>query len=200
MKLLVKREEFLAEGVHIGTKQKNKQMQEFVYKIRSDGLAVINLQMLSDRIRMAAKFLAQFKPEKILVVATREEVSQAVKKFAELIGANYFVNRFPPGSLTNPVYEEFLEPKVILITNPIADRQAIKEASKIGIPVVALCDTNNSIANLDFVIPCNNKGKRATAFIYWLLGREILKHRKEIKKNGEYIKFEEFIKDVEGKS
>lgn len=208
MKLLVKQAEFLSEGVHIGTKQKNKQMEKFVYKVRPNGLAVLNLQLLSDRLRVAAKFLSKFDPKKILVVATREEVAKVTKKFADQIGANSFVSRFPPGSLTNPSYEKFVEPDVVLVTNPIADRQAIREASKIGVPVVAMCDTNNSISEIDFVIPCNNKGKRSVAFMYWLLGREILKNRKEkgkekgkeIKKSEEYISFKEFVKDAKTKT
>lgn len=196
MSLLVKQDKFLSQGVHIGTKQKNKFMKRFVYTVRPNGLAVLNLKLLSNRLDIAAKFLSTFDPDKILVVATREEVAEATEKFANEINANFFVNRFPPGCLTNPNYEKFLEPGVVIVTNPIADRQAIKEASKIGVPVVALCDTNNSIYDVDFVIPCNNKGKRSVSFIYWLLGREILKNRGKIQKDEGYIPFEEFLKDA----
>jgi small subunit ribosomal protein S2 len=192
--LLISRQKYLAAGVHIGMKSKTKDMRKFIYKIREDGLAVLNLSLLDERIRVAAKFLA--KANKILVVGRKENAWKPIKKFAETVGCDYVIGRFMPGTLTNPNYEKFLEPEVILLTDPLSDRQALKEAVKARIPVIAICDTFNETKNIDIVIPSNNKGKKALATIYWLLAREILKERKKIKKNED---FKYTVEDFGGK-
>jgi len=37
------------------------------------------------------------------------------------------------------IYPDRLEPGVIIVSDPKADVQAVKEAAKIGVPVIALC-------------------------------------------------------------
>ena len=190
--LLIPKQQYLASGVHIGMKSKTKDMEKFIYKVREDGLAVLNLSKVDERIRVASKFLARAK--KILVVGRKVNAHAPVKKFAEVVGCDYVAGRFMPGTLTNPNYEKFIEPDVILITDPLSDRQALKEAVKARIPVVALCDTFNETKNVDLVIPVNNKGRKSLALIYWLLAREILKERGIIKSNEEFkYKVEDFM-------
>jgi len=152
-------------------------MKKFIYKVREDGLAVLDLKILDERIGITAKFLSNVK--KILVIGRKLNSHKPIKKFCEIIGCDYVVGRFMPGTLTNPSYEKFTEPDVVLLTDPLSDHQALKEASDSRIPIVALCDTFNETRNIDFIIPCNNKGKKSLALIYWLLAREIMKNRKE---------------------
>jgi small subunit ribosomal protein S2 len=97
--------------------------------------------------------------------------------FAQAIGAQQIVGRFIPGTLTNPNLSSYIEPRVIFVTDPQADSQALSEAVKTGLPVIGICDTNNHLRNVDFCIPANNKGRRSLALVYWLLSREILKAR-----------------------
>ena len=118
------------------------------------------------------------------MVASREQAQYPAKKFAELIGARYSVGRFMPGTLTNPNLDYFVEPKIVFTTDPFADRQAIAEAVKQGLPVISLASTNNMYPNVDLVIPCNNKGRRALAAVYWLLTNFVLMARGDIKENG----------------
>ena len=188
---LIPKEEYLSCGIHIGMKSKTASMKRFIYKIREDGLSVLNLTLVDKRLGMAAKFLA--KNKKILVVGRKTNAHRGVKKFAEIIGADYVIGRFMPGTLTNPNYNKFIEPDVILLTDPLSDKQALKEAVDSRTSVVALCDTFNMTKNVDLVIPCNNKGRKSIALIYWLLGREILKSRGE--KNYEY-KMEDFMVEM----
>ena len=185
---LVPLEKYLEAGVHIGSKFKCGDMRKFIYKVREDGLCVLDISELNRRISTAAKFLVRFNPEKLLAIAGRTYAKKPVKVFAETVGAKYIIGRFIPGTLTNPNNENFIEPDVVLVADPPVDRQVIKESIKAKIPVVALCDTSNMTKNIDFIVPCNNKGKKSLALIFWLLAREILKERGDIKSNSDFTK------------
>ncbi|MEA4956672.1 30S ribosomal protein S2 [bioreactor metagenome] len=175
--LLIPLEEYLAAGLHIGTQQKTSDMEKYIFRIRSDGLYVLDISKTNDRIMAAAKFLAKYDPEDILVVATRQYGQAPVKKFGELIGCKSIPGRFIPGTLTNPNYSKFIEPKVIVVTDPRSDSQAIIESKQNGVPIVALCDTENLLSTVDLAIPVNNKGRKAIALVYWLLARQILREK-----------------------
>ncbi len=173
-KFLISQEQYLKAGIHIGTKFKTKYMSKFIYKTRPDGLSVLNLQRIDERIKNAANLLSQFAPEDILIISRRENAWKSVKAFGKVTGCKFFAGRYPPGTLTNPELENFIEPKIILVTDPWPDRNAIDDALKIGIIVIALCDTNNQSNNIDLVVPCNNKGKKSLGLLFWVLAREYL--------------------------
>jgi len=183
--LLLPQDTLLSAGVHIGTRMRTKDMDLFIYRVRADGLFVLDVKKTDERIRVAAKFLARFDPSKIVAVAGRLYGQSPVEKFCEVIGATPIVGRFVPGMLSNPLYPKRLEPSVIILSDAKADVQAVKEAANIGIPVVALCSTDNDVSFVDLVIPTNNKGRRALAVIYWILARQILRERGEIPADGD---------------
>jgi len=185
--LLLPQDTLLSAGVHIGTRMRTKDMEQFIYRVRADGLFVLDVKKTDERIRVAAKFLARFEPSKIVAVAGRLYGQSPVEKFCQVIGATPIVGRFIPGMLSNPLYPKRLEPNVIIVSDPKADVQAVKEAANIGIPLVALCSTDNDFSFVDLVIPTNNKGRRALAVIYWLLARQILRERGEIPADGDPI-------------
>jgi small subunit ribosomal protein S2 len=174
---LVPVEEYLAAGVHIGTQQKSKDMMKFIYRVRGDGLYILDIQATDERIKVAAEFLARYEPAKILVVTSRQYGQYPAKKFADSIGGMAVIGRFIPGMLTNQRLNKYIEPDVIVVTDPIGDAQAIAEAVQAGIPIVALCDTNNMTKYVDVVIPTNNKGRKALSVIYFLLTKELLRLR-----------------------
>jgi small subunit ribosomal protein S2 len=178
--LLLPRDTLLSAGIHIGTRMKTGDMAQFIYRVRPDGLFVLDVKKTDDRIRVAAKFLAKFESVKIASAAARLYAQEPVKKFCEVIGATPVIGRFIPGLLSNPLYQNRLEPEVLIVSDPRADFQAVKEASAVGIPVIALCSTDNEFYGVDLVIPTNNKGRRALAVIYWLLARQILRERGEL--------------------
>ncbi|OPX72011.1 MAG: 30S ribosomal protein S2 [Methanoregulaceae archaeon PtaB.Bin152] len=174
---LVPVEEYLAAGVHIGTQQKSKDMMKFIYRVRGDGLYILDIRETDERIKTSAKFLSQFDPTSILVVTSRQYGQYPARKFAETIGGMAVTGRFIPGMLTNQNLDNYIEPQVLVVTDPIGDAQAVKEAVQSGIPILALCDTNNMTSLVDLVIPTNNKGRKALSMIYYLLTREMLRLR-----------------------
>jgi small subunit ribosomal protein S2 len=178
--LLMPRDALLSAGIHIGTRMKTGDMEQFIYRVRADGLFVLDVKKTDDRIRAAAKFLARFDPAKIAAAASRLYAQEPVSKFCQVTGATAVVGRFIPGLLSNPLYPNRIEPEVLIVSDPRADLQAVKEAASVGIPVVALCSTDNEFAGVDLVIPTNNKGRRALAVIYWLLARQVLRERGEL--------------------
>jgi len=183
---LVPLDQYLAAGVHIGTQQKTQDMRKFIYRVRQDGLYVLDVRKTDERLRVAGKFLAKFDPENMLAVSVRLYGQKPVKKFGDVTGARSIPGRFLPGTMTNPQVKNFMEPDVLLVTDPRADHQAMKEAIEIGVPVVALVDTENFLSYVDLAIPTNNKGRKALALIYWILAREVLYNRKEIESREDF--------------
>ncbi len=174
VELLVAEDEYLQSGVHIGTQHKTADMKPFIFRVRNDGLFVLDVAKTDAGIREAAKLLAKFDPKRVLFVSQRQYGQTPVKETAKLVGANAIAGRFMPGTLTNPIVPGFMEPEVLVVTDPLGDAQAMREAMNIKIPIIGLCDSNNETKGLKMAIPANNKGRRSLALVYWLLAREIL--------------------------
>ncbi|MHA2063849.1 MAG: 30S ribosomal protein S2 [Candidatus Thorarchaeota archaeon] len=178
--LLTPMDKYLAAGCHIGTQVKTQDMDPFVYRQRPIGLYVLDVRKTDERIRTAGKFVARFDASKIVVVSGRVYGKRPVETFAYYIGANAFTERFVPGTLTNPNIagpRVYVEPELVILTDPRTDQQALSEAARIGVPVIALCDTDNQTTNVDLVIPSNNRGRKALALVYFLLTRQVLRAR-----------------------
>lgn len=193
-KMLATEELYMTSGAHIGTRQKNAAIKDFIYKVRNDGLYIIDVDKTDERIRMAGKFIAKFDPATTLIVSVRQYGKKPIRKLGDYTGIQVLDGRFRPGTLTNPNAKDFIEPELVILTDPLADVQALHEAKNIGIPVVALCDTNNDTKYVDLVIPTNNKGRRALALVYWLLTKAILKEQGKIKS---YDDFEPTVEEFE---
>ncbi|MCE4624501.1 MAG: 30S ribosomal protein S2 [Desulfurococcales archaeon] len=178
--LLVPAELYKKAGVVFGTQICTKYMKQFVYKILPDGFYILDVAKIDERLRIAAKFLARYSPEKVAVVSVRLYGQKPARMMCERVGCKAITGRVIPGIFTNPHLEDYIEPDVVLITDPRTDKQAIIEASKVGIPVVAFADTDNRIENIDLIIPANNKGRRSLALLYWILTREILREQGRI--------------------
>ena len=177
--LLIPEEAYLLSGVHIGTRQKSADMKRFIYRVRDDGLYLLNIKETNRRIKLAAQFLNSYPPDRVVVVSSRQYGQKPAKLFAQLIGSKAILGRFTPGTFTNPDFSGYTEPDIVILTDPLIDAQALGESVDVGIPVIGICDTNNNLKNLDHVIPANNKGRKSLALIYFLLTREILKIRGE---------------------
>jgi len=187
-KHLIELDEYLKTGSHIGTKFKTGDMKRYIFKQRRDGLKVLDVETIDSRLKIAAKFLAGFEPAGIIVVARKTYGQEPAKQFAEAIGGKAVLGRFVPGTFTNPEAKKFIEPKIVIVTDPESDKQVLKEIQKTRVPVVAMCSTNNKLTTVDLVIPINNKGRKSLALAYFLLAREILKEKGLIKKDEDFSK------------
>ena len=190
-KTLVPVEDYLESGIQIGTKFKTKSMEPFIHKVNpKNGIAIFDIQKVDQKLRDGANFLAKYKAEDILIVCRRENGWKAAKQFAKAIGAKYYVGRYPAGVITNPQLKTFIEPKVMFVADPRGDKNAVKDAYLMKIPIVALCDSNNTLRNVDVAIVCNNKGAKSLGLVYWLLANEYLKATGQTKLK---LKLDDFI-------
>ncbi len=176
--LLISIEAYESHNVHVGAHQKSADMKPFLStEGDSSGLHYIDLDKTDSRMRVVAEFLNRYDPSRILVVSARQYGQRPARKFAQSIGAMHIVGRFIPGTLTNPRLRTYIEPEIIFVTDPQADQQSLSEAVSSGLPVVAICDANNTLRNVDLCLPANNKGRMSLSLVYWLLAREVLKAR-----------------------
>ncbi len=184
--LLIEQNNYLEAGIHIATKTKSPGMKKFISKIRDDGLYLLDIKTIDSRIKIAASMIARLNPQEVIVTASRIYAIVPAQKFAEAIGAKFIKGRVTPGIFTNPNRQDFIEPKLILISDSRNEKQAVNEASKVNMPIIALSDTDNSTKFIDFVVPANNRGRKSLALIYYLLAREVLKARGVIKTDQEF--------------
>ena len=191
------RKRILTTGIRVGTPVKTKFMKPFITKPDPDGLYMLDLTITLDRIGIAARFINRVGIENMIVCSGRINATTPIEKFCEVTGATSKLGRFMPGTLTNPSLPYYIEPKLVVITDPAVDGQTITEATNAGIPIIGMSDTDNITSKIDLVIPANNRGRKALAAAYWLLAQEILMDRGDLKA-GESIKYD--IDDFETKS
>lgn len=177
--MLVDREQYLANGAHIGTKAQHTSMDEYIFHVKKNQLAVLNLDQTDEKIRKVAEVLEDYDPEEILVVGRTEQARTPIKAFSEAVDSKLIDGRFMPGTLTNPESENFVEPELVFISNPEEDAQAIQEAHDTNIPVVAIADSENEIEDIDYVIPANNKAENSLGLVYYLIAREMAENQGE---------------------
>ena len=175
----------LSTGIRVGTPIKTKFMTSFITRANPEGLYILDISKTLARIDVAAKFIGRTNIANVAVTSAREYGKTPIEKFCEITGAHGIFGRFMPGTFTNPSLPKYLEPEIVIVTDPQADEQAVIEATRAGVPVIALSNSDNITSKVDLVIPSNNRGRKALATVYWLLTKEVLKKQGKIKSDSE---------------
>ena len=189
------KKQIFSTGIRVGTEVKTKFMTPFITKASPEGLYMLDLDITLSRIQTAGRFIKKFDINRVVVYSGRSYCKTPIEKFCELTGAKIMLGRFMPGTLTNPSLPFYIEPQLIIISDPRVDSQAVTEATNAGIPVIGVANTDNITSKLDLIIPANNRGRKSLATVYWLLAREILQDSKAMKY--EIADFETKTTDVE---
>ncbi len=175
---LVPIEDYLKASMHLGTRVVTPHMKKYIYKRRADGLAVFNTSMLDSSMRDGVKFFSQFAPEDIIIVCKRESGWKATKLFSETLGIRSFMKKYPAGILTNTNLKDFFECKLVFICDPWLDKNALTDANNVGVPVLAVCDSNNYLFGIDQVIAGNNKSAKSLGMVLYILTKQYAENRK----------------------
>ncbi|MFH7903644.1 MAG: 30S ribosomal protein S2 [Candidatus Aenigmatarchaeota archaeon] len=191
-RLLIDRKTYLRHLLPIG-KGKNKLMEKFIFKELPNGYVIFNVKEVDRRIRLLAKHLVN---KDIMIINRNKRFFYSLKKFEEITGIKVYLGRFLPGTFTNYSSENFREPDAILVFDLVNDKQAVREAYKMNIPIFALCNSKSNPSKVDFIIPINNKSKKSITLFLYLLAREILLLRGQIKSYKDFnYKIEDFLEE-----
>jgi small subunit ribosomal protein SAe len=175
----------LTARVHQGSKNCDPNMRRYVWRRdQSKGTHIIHLGKTWEKLMLAARVIVAIEnPEDVVAISARPYGQRAVFKFAQYTGCAYVGGRYTPGTFTNQIQRDFLEPRLLIVTDPLTDNQPILEASYVNLPVVSFCDTDAPLDHVDIAIPCNNKSKHSIGLMYWLLAREVRRMRGQISRN-----------------
>jgi small subunit ribosomal protein SAe len=166
-------------GCHLGGKKITKQMRKYVYTIRKDGIAIFDVNKIYEKIQVAARIIASVDPDSVISVSSREAGQRAVYKFSHFTRTQAITGRWSPGMLTNQTTKKYVEPRLLIVSDPRTDYNAILESSYVNLPVIAICNSDNMLKYVDCAIPCNNRNNYSIAMIWYLLTKAVLEIKKE---------------------
>jgi len=170
----------LACNVHLGSRNVTPQMTRYVWKRNVDGVHIIDLRKTWEKLVLAARVIVSMEPQDVCAVALTVGQSKAppiaqraVLKFSQYVGSKHIVGKFTPGTFTNRIQSNFIEPRLLVVSDPVKDFQPILESSYVNMPVIAFSDVDGPSKHVDIVIPCNTRSPHSVALVWWMLSREV---------------------------
>lgn len=170
----------LVADVYVGTPSLNHRMAPYVHSEMKEENYIIKPNKTWEKILLAARAICAIEnPSDVYAIGCKPFTQRAVLKFAQYTRASSFASRFTPGAFTNQIQTCFREPRLLVVSDPKSDHQAILESSSVNIPVIAFCSTDSPLSHVDIVIPCNNTSANSIAVVWWMLAREVRRMRGE---------------------
>ncbi|XP_031508344.1 40S ribosomal protein SA-like [Papio anubis] len=161
---------FLGAGTHLGGTNLDFQMEQHIYKRKSDGIYIINLKRTWEKLLLAVHAIVAIEnPADVSVMSSRYTGQGALLKFVAATGATLIAGQFTPGAFTNQIQAAFWEPWFLVVTDPRADHQPLAEEAYVNLPIIALCHTDSPMCYVDIAIPCNSKGAHTVGLMWWML-------------------------------
>jgi len=182
----------LACQVHTGHENVDSSMLRYVHKRNDKGINIIDIRKTWEKLVLAARAIVAVEHPKDICVVALSPASQpsfaqrAVLKFAHHIGCRSIAGRITPGTFTNQRQVHYMEPRLLITSDPRIDHQPIMEASYVNLPVISFANTHHNLRGIDIAIPCNTSGKTSIALMYWLLAREVLRLRDSIPRDKDW--------------
>ena len=135
-------------------KEESKRTQSFYINERWLGGTLTNFRTISNSIKKFNNLLVIHKTGEVEKYLKKEQVQikKDTEKLAKAFGGIRTMKELP---------------KVLILTDPENEKNALKEAKKLGIPVVAICNSNADPTDIDYVIPANNYSIKS---VYLLIG------------------------------
>ncbi len=175
--MLIPLEEYVKAGIYLGTRVVTPEMRPFVYRRRADGLAILNTDLIDEKIKEGIEYLSKFNPEDVILACKRQVGWKAAEMFGKLTGIRVFAKKYPAGILTNTQLPDFFENELTIVTDSWLDKNALNDTLNVHKKVLMICDTNNFPKGADQIIIGNNKSQKSLGVIFYLLARGYCKAR-----------------------
>jgi len=187
--------------VHIGSENISPTMKRYVYKRNADtGVHIIDLRKTWEKLQLAARVIVAMENSMdvcaVALTSTKSFTAGAAKqepfaqraalKFSQYVGCKHIAGRYTPGTFTNRKQAHFFEPRLLVVSDPIKDFQPILESSYVNMPVIAMSNIDSPTRHIDIAIPCNTNSPYSVALMWWMLAREVLRLRGDVKREAEW--------------
>lgn len=200
----------LASQAHLGhsTALWNPVMQPYIYGSRN-GIHFFDLEKTLEHLKLAAKVVHGVAKNdgNILFVGTRPGQKRFVVEAAKRAQAYHVFDRWVPGTITNGKHvvghgqvstlvtkhkrnspppaspmpqPNAVLPDLIIVLNPLENRNLMKECAKGRVPTIGIIDTDADPRWVTYAIPANDDSLRCASLIAGVLSRAAAQGRKEM--------------------